>query len=873
MRSDIYSLGCSFFYMLTGCPPFPEGTVLQKLLQHQGDEPPDVRSFRPDVPDAVVAILRKMLAKDPRRRYADPLTLVEELTQLAYSLGLRPMGSSALVWGVSPPDRISRWTRHLPWTAPVAALLAIVLALHMFDVFAGTNEPAPPIIGGPEVFVGELPEPVGSAFAPTTSADSDLIADPVSAADLDGEVPVVPPPNGQPGASNGQPGVSDESVPAGGPNSATERSTAGPASTSGSAHTHSSADRPLPSETSQPEAGSREPGQEDASSGLDDSQADPRNVPTVAVPGAEASAVHNSSATETTGSGRPSAGQQTEAGGGGHVVPGVDSTTQPDGEPLDQDPRRLDPALETAGGGSNSADSVEPLVPTVGARVGEGVGGSADGTADRVSDASPIRPGLIIPSAPGTLERLPEEWRPAAEWLVDEANGGPPHVRPGEVAISPLPSPMDSVGASSQAAGQRTPIPQTTGSAGAGRQRDGVLTVGGADTSAPTAFASLAAACSAAESGDVIELRYDGWRVEQAFKLENLRVTVRAAEGYRPRVLFRPLAADPIKQPRAMVGLTGGSMRLIDVPVEMEIPAELAAERWSLFRLQGGAELRLERIAATVQNVAAAPIEGREMADVYRPQSSIVRVRAMPGGDRLATADAPDQAMSHKLAISDCIIRGQTDLLQIDDRQPIELIWDNGLAAISGWLLSVGESRAPWRPAQQIRAELSHLTIVGAGLLRMADEVSGQEQPAVDLDLSNSIVVGEPNMPLIVQQAVGNEDSRRGVRFQGDRNFYENVETFWRLLPAEPIEEVQEMGFTQWCEHWGEEGEHLANSNAIGWPPAVADPRSSLSASVGDFTLDRADANPAVGAGSDGEDAGMLPSRLPGFPQRIGAQD
>ena len=44
VRSDLYSLGCSFFYMLTGRPPFPDGTVLQKLLQHQGDDPPDPRS-------------------------------------------------------------------------------------------------------------------------------------------------------------------------------------------------------------------------------------------------------------------------------------------------------------------------------------------------------------------------------------------------------------------------------------------------------------------------------------------------------------------------------------------------------------------------------------------------------------------------------------------------------------------------------------------------------------------------------------------------------------------------------------------------------------------------------------------------------------
>ena len=91
IRSDIYSLGCTLFFMLAGQPPFPEGTVLQKLLQHQGDEPPDVRQFRPDLPEELSRVLRKMMAKDPRHRYASSAELAVDLLALAEQIGLRPM--------------------------------------------------------------------------------------------------------------------------------------------------------------------------------------------------------------------------------------------------------------------------------------------------------------------------------------------------------------------------------------------------------------------------------------------------------------------------------------------------------------------------------------------------------------------------------------------------------------------------------------------------------------------------------------------------------------------------------------------------------------------------------------------------------------
>jgi serine/threonine protein kinase len=80
IRSDIYSLGCTFYFLLTGQPPFPGNSVMQKLFQHQKEEPKPIESIRSNVPPGLSAILKKMMAKQPAERYQTPGEIVKALT-------------------------------------------------------------------------------------------------------------------------------------------------------------------------------------------------------------------------------------------------------------------------------------------------------------------------------------------------------------------------------------------------------------------------------------------------------------------------------------------------------------------------------------------------------------------------------------------------------------------------------------------------------------------------------------------------------------------------------------------------------------------------------------------------------------------------
>jgi eukaryotic-like serine/threonine-protein kinase len=70
IQSDMYSLGCTFYFLLTGVPPFPGGDITEKLTRHAKAPVPDVRDLRQDVPLAISLVLKRMMAKRPEDRFA-----------------------------------------------------------------------------------------------------------------------------------------------------------------------------------------------------------------------------------------------------------------------------------------------------------------------------------------------------------------------------------------------------------------------------------------------------------------------------------------------------------------------------------------------------------------------------------------------------------------------------------------------------------------------------------------------------------------------------------------------------------------------------------------------------------------------------------
>ena len=620
IRSDIYSLGCTVFFMLTGQPPFPQGTVLQKLLQHQGDEPPDIRQFRPELPDELGRVLRKMMAKDRAQRYAGPAELLDDLLLLAQQIGLRPVSPSSRIWLLPHDAPDSFFQRHLPWIASVAVLVCIVVLLDLSWSLSASRE----------------------GQSPPTSLD---MADAM-------------------------------------PNHASPRGTSAASET-----------------FRQPTDG----------------------------------AVDASTRRTSTSGGSP------QAGGG------ISQT-------------------EASRDFSDTDEAATDLLPHTPASMGEPIASS--------ESAKRSRP-LVVSSTPRGDHQ----------------------------------------------------------------------------------FSTLEGACAAARDGDVIELRFDGAREERPIKMYNLGVTIRAGEGYRPLVVFRPTDGNPVKHPHSMFTLTSGHLTLMDVAVALDVPRGVPADEWSLFETEGGQMVHLERCCLTVRNAS-------DHGSTYHPDVAFFRARSELDGDGFIGGFRAATPLS-TLELIDCLVRGEADLLRVDDPQAVSLLWDNGMFLSSGRLLAAGGSQSAPTPDEMLRIELRHVTVAArGGLCRLGSTFSNPYQLAVQLVSSDSVLIVPAGVPLIEQDGAANvEDSRQRFVWNGDRTFYQDVDEFWAVRSLDGETPADVMDIEAWKAYWGPSRENQPSTERLQWKQPREAEGPLHAQGPDDYTLE----DPTFGDASAGA-PGCRVDRLPSLP-------
>ncbi len=128
IRSDLYSLGCTLYFLLTGRPPFDEGSAMDRVKAHADRETTPIDTVRADVPAELAEVLRRMLAKDPADRFQSPSDVADALAPFVDEHRSGPLKTGGATSAEKTPGPVSRLDR---FAIGVACLTAACLLLAM----------------------------------------------------------------------------------------------------------------------------------------------------------------------------------------------------------------------------------------------------------------------------------------------------------------------------------------------------------------------------------------------------------------------------------------------------------------------------------------------------------------------------------------------------------------------------------------------------------------------------------------------------------------------------------------------------------------------------------------------------------------------